>query len=98
MKTRCGLRCGGREWWGRRLRGEIPGAAFGFTEPIIDNVTEAVTGSPADRAVIISGPNLTTLRHLAGKAPGILRQVPGSADTAFEQEADQAQLRIRIDR
>jgi cobalt-zinc-cadmium resistance protein CzcA len=82
----------------RRLRGEIPGAAFSFTQPIIDNVTEAVTGSPADLAVIISGPDLTTLRGLAGQSLSILRQVSGSADTAFEQESDQAQLRIRIDR
>ena len=29
-----------------------PGAAFSFTQPIIDNVTEAVTGSAADLAVI----------------------------------------------
>ena len=41
-----------------KLRAEIPGAAFSFTQPIIDNVTEAVTGSPADLAVIISGPDL----------------------------------------
>ena len=32
------------------------------------------------------------------EALAIIRQVPGAADTAIEQEADQAQLRIRIDR
>src|SRR5262249_48072621 len=37
-----------------KLHQQIPGAAFSFTQPIIDNVTEAVTGSPADLAVIIS--------------------------------------------
>jgi heavy metal efflux system protein len=81
-----------------RLRENIPGAFFSFTQPIIDNVTEAVTGSPADLAVIISGPNLTELRRLATQTLDALRQVRGAADTGIEQEEDQAQLRIRIDR
>src|ERR1700730_11721759 len=48
----------------RRLRTAIPGGFFSFTQPIIDNVTEAVTGSPADLAVIITGSDLPTLRRL----------------------------------
>jgi cobalt-zinc-cadmium resistance protein CzcA len=86
------------EEFSHKLREEIPGAAFSFTQPIIDNVTEAVTGSPADLAVIIRGPDLTELRRLANQTLGLLGNVRGAADTAIEQEADQAQLRIRIDR
>jgi cobalt-zinc-cadmium resistance protein CzcA len=82
----------------RRLNREVPGAAFSFTQPIIDNVTEAVTGSAADLAVIIRGPDLARLRDTAQKTLAVIRQVPGAADTAIEQEADQAQLRIQIDR
>jgi cobalt-zinc-cadmium resistance protein CzcA len=81
-----------------RLGGAIPGAAFNFTQPIIDTATEIVTGSSADLAVIISGPELGELRRLATKTLDVLRQVPGAADTSIEQEADQAQLRIAIDR
>ena len=81
-----------------RLRAAIPGAFFSFTQPIIDNVTEAVTGSPADLAVIIAGPDLGELRRLAGQTLDVLRQVRGAADTGIEQEEDQAQLRIRVDR
>jgi len=73
-------------------------AAFSFTQPIIDNVTEAVTGSAADLAVIITGPDLPTLRRTAAQALEIVRKVPGAADTAIEQEGDQAQLKIAIDR
>ena len=29
-----------------QLRAQVPGGFFSFTQPIIDNVTEAVTGSP----------------------------------------------------
>lgn len=82
----------------RRLRGSIPGANFSFTQPIIDNVTEAVTGSPADLAVIISGADLSVLRRLANQTLEVLRVIPGAADTFLEQEGEQAQLRIRMDR
>jgi cobalt-zinc-cadmium resistance protein CzcA len=82
----------------RKLRAEIPGANFSLTQPIIDNVTEAVTGSPADLAVIISGSDLKRLRNLADQTLVVLRQIPGAADTFLEQEAEQAQLRIQIDR
>jgi len=82
----------------QRLKAAVPGAFFSFTQPIIDNVTEAVTGSPADLAVIITGPDLKQLRQLGYQTLDVLRQVPGAADTGIEQEEDQAQLRIRIDR
>jgi len=86
------------EQFSNRLNEQIPGAAFSFTQPIIDNVTEAVTGSAADLAVIFSGPDLGELRKLAQQTLTVIRQVPGAADTAIEQEPDQAQLRIQIDR
>jgi cobalt-zinc-cadmium resistance protein CzcA len=81
-----------------KLHAAIPGAAFNFTQPIIDTSTEMATGSSADLAVIISGSDLRRLRELATQTLTILQQVDGAADTAIEQEADQAQLRIRIKR
>jgi len=81
-----------------RLTDNIPGVALNFTQPIIDTATEIVTGSSADLAVIISGPSLGDLRALARQTLDVLRRVPGAADTSIEQEADQAQLRIVIDR
>jgi cobalt-zinc-cadmium resistance protein CzcA len=82
----------------RRLTTTIPGAAFNFTQPIIDTATEIVTGSSADLAVIISGSDLRELRRLADQTLGILGPMRGAADTSIEQEADQPQLRIAIDR
>jgi len=81
-----------------KLQTEILGATFNFTQPIIDTSTEIATGSSADLAVTISGPELKQLRALATQALRVLRQVRGAADTSIEQEAEQAQLRIRIDR
>ena len=82
----------------QRLRSEMPGAAFSFTQPIIDNVTESVTGSAADLAVIFTGPDLSELRSMARQTLALIRDVPGAADSAIEQEDDQPQLRILVDR
>lgn len=86
------------EQFSAKLNAEIPGAAFSFTQPIIDNVTEAVTGSAADLAIILTGPDLGKLREMAQQSLAVIRQVRGAADTAIEQEQDQAQVRIRINR
>jgi heavy metal efflux system protein len=82
----------------QRLRAEIPGASFNFTQPIIDTSTEIATGSSADLAVIISGLDLAQLRRLAKDALDAIRDIPGAADPSIEQEADQGQLRVAIDR
>jgi cobalt-zinc-cadmium resistance protein CzcA len=82
----------------RRLGAAIPGVALNFTQPIIDTSTEIATGSSADLAVIISGPDLHELRSLAERALGVLRTVRGAADTSIEQESEQSQLRIAINR
>jgi cobalt-zinc-cadmium resistance protein CzcA len=82
----------------QRLNSHIPGATFNITQPIIDTSTEIATGSSADLAIIITGPELGTLRRLAGEVLEMVRTVPGAADTSIEQEADQSQLRIAVDR
>ncbi|HYB43008.1 MAG TPA: efflux RND transporter permease subunit, partial [Candidatus Methylomirabilis sp.] len=81
-----------------RLRAAIPGVTLNFTQPIIDTSTEIATGSSADLAVIISGPDRQELRALAEKTLAMLRTVRGAVDTSIEQEVDQAQLRIAMNR
>jgi cobalt-zinc-cadmium resistance protein CzcA len=81
-----------------QLNREIPGIILNFTQPIIDNVTESVTGSSADLAVIIGGPDLAELRRVATSTLTLIQDVPGATDVSIEQEADQPGLRIRIDR
>lgn len=82
----------------RKMPEVIPGAAFNVTQPIIDTVTEVVTGSSADLAVILSGPDLAVLRKHAQETLRIVRSIPGAADSAVEQEAEQPQLTIQLDR
>ena len=81
-----------------KLSQQIPGVTLNFTQPIIDTVTETITGSSADLAVIISGPDLGELRRLATDSMVMIRGVSGSTDVSIEQEADQPGLRINVDR
>src|SRR5438876_4773714 len=82
----------------RELNQEIPGILLNFPQPIIDTVTESVTGSSADLAVIVRGPDLAELRRLADQTLSMIRAVPGAADSSIEQEIDQPGLRIQVDR
>jgi heavy metal efflux system protein len=82
----------------RRLQDTIPAVVLNFTQPIIDSATEIATGSSADLAVIISGPDLDELRTRAAQTLKLLRGLRGAVDTSIEQERDQAQLRIAINR
>ncbi|MFB3776767.1 MAG: efflux RND transporter permease subunit [Bryobacteraceae bacterium] len=81
-----------------KLRAGMPGVAFNFTQPIIDMVMENVTGSSADLAVILRGPDLAVLRETAGQVLRLIERVPGATDTSIEQEADQPQVRIQVNR
>ncbi len=81
-----------------RLRSQIPGVSLNFTQPIIDMVMESVTGSSADLAVILSGPDLAVLRDRAAQVLSIVNAIPGAADAAIEQEAGQPQVRIEVNR
>jgi len=82
----------------QRVQNAVPNIALNFSQPIIDTATEIATGSSADLAVIISGPDLNQLRALAAQSLQMLRTVPGTVDASIEQERDQAQLRIAVDR
>jgi cobalt-zinc-cadmium resistance protein CzcA len=80
------------------LEQTVPGALFSFSQPILDNVTEAVTGSVADLAVLISGDNLKLMRMEADSVLTVMKNVQGASEFGIEQEGDQAQLYVDIDR
>jgi len=80
------------------LENALPGANFSISQPILDNVTEAVTGSAADLAVLIKGDDLNKLRELGNHVYKILKSVRGASETAMEQEGPQTQLVVELDR
>ena len=82
----------------RELEEAVPGALFSFSQPILDNVTEAVTGSVADLAILLNGNDLKLMRQKADSILSIIKTIPGASEYGIEQEGDQAQLTVNIDR
>ncbi|SFF47510.1 efflux RND transporter permease subunit [Thermoflexibacter ruber] len=80
------------------LQTALPGAYFSFGQPIIDQVSEVVTGSAADLAISIIGDDLTLMRKTADSIVSIVREIQGASETGIEQEGIQTQLSIEIDR
>ncbi len=82
----------------RELEDAVPGAMFSFSQPILDNVTEAVTGSVADLAILINGEDLNLMRLKADSILSVIRTIPGATEYGIEQEGNQAQLAVEINR
>ena len=81
-----------------RLEATMPGASFSFSQPILDNVSESVTGSAADLAVLVSGNDPTTLRRIANQVLAVVEKIRGASESGLEQEGPQTQLLIDVDR
>ena len=80
------------------LKPLLPGAKVSFSQPILDNVSEAVTGSVADLAIILKGEDLTELRKTANEILHVVKDIRGCSESGIEQEGPQTQLTIKMDR
>lgn len=80
------------------LEKEFPSVTFSAGQPIIDQVMEIVTGSPADLAVSIVGNDLVLMRSKVDSIAAIVQKMEGSEGIEIEQEGTQDQLTINIDR
>jgi cobalt-zinc-cadmium resistance protein CzcA len=67
-----------------RLRRDLPGTAFSFTQPIEMRSQELLGGVKSDLGVKIFGDDLTTLTRLAGLVQQELARVPGTTDLRAE--------------
>ncbi|MFO1527960.1 MAG: CusA/CzcA family heavy metal efflux RND transporter [Turneriella sp.] len=80
------------------LEAEFPGVRFSFSQPIMDNLAEAIMGTIADMAVFVSGPDLKIMRQKAEEILAIVAKMKGASEYGIEQEGDGPQLQITIDR
>ncbi|MBI3481649.1 MAG: efflux RND transporter permease subunit, partial [Bacteroidetes bacterium] len=80
------------------LQNHFPGAFFSTGQPIIDQVMEIVTGSAADLAISAVGDDLEFMRTKADTIAEIVRNTQGAVAVNIEQEGEQAQLAININR
>lgn len=76
----------------------VPGVGFGFSQPISDNVEEALTGVKGQLAIKITGDDLHALDDLASRVAHEVAQVRGVADLGIFREVGQSNLHVEISR
>jgi len=76
----------------------IPGVDWGFSQPIADNVEEAVSGVKGQLAVKIFGGDLHALEDTADKIEDVMKTIPGIADLGVFRVLGQPNVNLVVDR
>ncbi|SKA20665.1 efflux RND transporter permease subunit [Sediminibacterium ginsengisoli] len=76
---------------------KFPGIVFNYSQPIRDNVAEAVAGVPAALAVKIFGSDFNTLDKAAKDVMAQLKTVQGVEDLGILKNLGQPEFRIELD-
>lgn len=76
----------------------IPGVVWGFSQPIADNVEEAVSGVKGQLAVKVFGPDLKELEKKGDEIVNVMRTVPGIADLGIFRVLGQPNVNLVVNR
>lgn len=76
----------------------IPGVLWNFSQPIADNMEEAVSGVKGQLATKIYGDDLNVLETKADEIVKVMRQVKGIADLGVFRVLGQPNLNVTVDR
>ena len=76
----------------------IPGALWNFSQPISDNVEEAVSGVKGELSVKVYGPDLPMLERVADSIVAVMQKVPGIADLGVFRVIGQPNINLVVDR
>lgn len=76
------------------LSDSVPGASFGFSQPIEMRVDELVAGVKADVAVLVYGDDLTTLGRIGKQIEGVLGGLAGAVDVRADWQSDVPTMRV----
>jgi cobalt-zinc-cadmium resistance protein CzcA len=82
----------------RELNRRIPGVVWGFSQPIEDNMEEAVSGVKGELATKIYGDDLKTLEAKANEVIGVMRQIQGVSDLGVFQVLGQPSINFVVNR
>jgi len=77
---------------------KIPGAVWGFSQPIEDNMEEAVSGVKGELATKVYGDDLKTLEGKADEIVAIMSKIPGIEDLGVFRVLGQPNLNVSVDR
>lgn len=73
----------------------IPGANIEIGQPISHRIDAMLSGTEAQIAIKLFGPDLTTLNRLGAKIRQTVAEVPGVVDVNIEQQMNRPELTIR---
>ena len=76
----------------------IPGVIWNFSQPISDNMEEAVSGVKGELAVKIYGDDLRTLEEKGDEIVALMRQIRGVQDLGLFRVLGQPNLNFTVDR
>jgi CzcA family heavy metal efflux pump len=76
----------------------VPGTNVTVGQPISHRIDHMLSGTRANIAVKIFGPDLSVLRDLAREVEEVAREVPGAVDVAVEAQANIPTVRVHFDR
>lgn len=82
----------------RELQQKIPGAVWGFSQPIEDNVEEAVSGVKGELATKVYGEDLNVLEEKADEVANVMRGVRGIHDLGVFHVLGQPNLNVTVNR
>ena len=77
---------------------KIPGVSWGFSQPISDNLEEAVSGVKGALAVKIYGDDLRTLEATADRITAVMKDIRGIEDLGVFRVIGQPNLNFEVDR
>ena len=77
---------------------KMHGVVWGFSQPIADNMEEAVSGVKGQLATKIYGDDLLTLEQKADEIAGVMRHVKGIEDLGVLRVLCQPNLNVSVDR
>ena len=77
---------------------KIPGAIWNFSQPISDNMEEAVSGVKGQLSVKIYGDDLRTLEEKGNQIVDIMSKIPGVQDLGLFRVIGQPNLTFTVDR
>jgi cobalt-zinc-cadmium resistance protein CzcA len=80
-----------------KVLGEIPGLAFGWSQPIELRVNELIAGVRSDLAIKIFGDDLEVLRRKADEVVAALSRLPGASSFKAQQVTGLPVLQITVD-
>jgi heavy metal efflux system protein len=77
---------------------KIPGVLWGFSQPIEDNMEEAVSGVKGELATKVYGDDLKVLENKADEIVAVMRKIPGIEDLGVFRVLGQPNLNVTVDR